>query len=281
MLSATTGCEELTARRKIQKGDKLYQDGRFSKAVVLYEEALKAAPDLEIGHHNAGLAYLMLFVPGDTKELNVALAERATEHLQIYLEGNPDDSRIRELMTTAWIDSDQFDRALIYWEELLTKEPNNSDVLVTLAGINSKAGRYDKAIEWHLKRVEIEPEAQGKAQAYIAIGDMQRARLTNGEVVDLERLALADIGLAALQKAEGLDPSGPLIQSLLGSVYQLRALAHGSSWARQIDTASQRYHQLRWMELTKKAKAKAKEEAAAATPDPPPNSSPNKAEAEK
>ena len=58
------------------------------------------------------------------------------------------------LLTTLWIDSAQFERALEYWGAELAKNPKDRDVLRQMAGINLAAGRHDQAIEWILKRVE-------------------------------------------------------------------------------------------------------------------------------
>lgn len=250
-LIALAGCDELTSRREIQQGNKLYLEGRYAKALEQYDAALKRTPDLTIGHHNAGLAYHKLFQPGvDTPE-NKALAEKAAFHFTKYLEDEGGDQKIISLLTTIWLDSEQYDKALKYWGDVLAKNPDSRDVLEKLANINRQAGQFDKALEWHMKRVDLEKDPGAKVKALTDIAQMQWSRLQKPELVDAERVAVVDVGLAALQKAEKLDPKSGVVHSLIASLYQHRALAHGSSWAKAIEVASQRYHQIRFTEIQK------------------------------
>lgn len=254
LLAALSGCDELKSRREIQKGNKLYLEGRYREAITLYDAALERSPDLAIGHHNDGLAYHKLFQPGTDSPQNKAYAEKAAFHLTKYLEqeGN-DDQKIISLLTTIWLDSGQYDKALVYWNQVLAKNPNSRDVLEKLANINRQAGNFDKALEWHRKRVELETDPGAKVKALTDIAQLEWSRLQKPELVDAERVAVVDVGLAALQQAEKLEPKNAVVHSLIASLYQHRALAHGASWAKAIEVASQRYHQIRFSEIQKAA----------------------------
>ncbi len=250
-LIALAGCDELTSRREIQQANKLYLEGRYAKAIELYEAALDRSPDLAIGHHNAGLAYHKLFQPGTETPQNKVFAEKAALHFTKYLDEEGGDQKIISLLTTIWLDSGQYDKAIKYWNEVLAKDPKSRDVLEKLANINRQAGNYDKALEWHMKRFELETDSGAKVKALTDIAQMQWSRLQKPELVDAERVAVVDIGLASLQKAEQLDPKNAVVHSLIASLYQHRALAHGASWAKAVEVASQRYHQLRFTEIQK------------------------------
>lgn len=263
VLVGTAGCDELRSRREIQDANKLYGEGRYSKAVEIYNAALQRTPDLAIGQHNAGLAYYKLFQPGvDTKE-NRAMAEQSAAHFMKYLESEPNDTKVIGLLTTIWLDSGQYEKALTYWSQVLAKDPQSRDVIEKLANINRQAGNYTKAREWHMKRVELEHETGGKVKAYLDIAQMEWSRLQKAELVDAERLAAVDVGVAALQVAEKLDPKHALVQSLMGSLYQHRSLGHGAHWAKGVEAASQRFHQGRFSEIRKA------EQAAAGAGQPP------------
>jgi tetratricopeptide (TPR) repeat protein len=255
-LIAATGCDELNARRTIQKGDKLYTQAKYHDAIAEYEKALSLSPDLDVGHHNAALTYYRLFQPGDTSTENLGYAEAAARHFLSYLEQNPKDQKVIQLLTQIWLDSEQFEKALAYWEEVRAKDPTNPVVLARLADINRLAGRYDEALEWLEKRVELEPDQAGKVRGYIDIAQLQWSRLTKPELVDEERLAVADSGISALHRAFELNSDNPQIQSLMGSLYQFRGLAHGASWARTVDAAAQRYHQIKAVKMTRAAEPK-------------------------
>ncbi len=248
-LPLSTGCDELGARRQIQEAGSLYEQGRYSDAVELYQDALEKAPQLEIGHHNAALAYLKLFQVESDDDQKLAYADLATEHLGIYLAEHPDDSRIRSVLTRTWLDAGRYDEAREFWAKRLEEFPDNRDILVMLANIERQAGEFDAAIARHRERVELASAPGDKIDVLIDIAQLQLSRLRNEEVVGAERAAIADVGIAALQEAEELDPEHAMVQSFLGSTYQLRALAHGASWARKIDMAASRIHLRRWSEL--------------------------------
>jgi len=250
-LIVLAGCDELSSRREIQQGNKLYLEGRYAKAIELYDAALARSPGLTIGHHNAGLAYHKLFQPGKETPENKHYAEKAAFHFTKYLEDESGDQKIISLLTTIWLDSDQYDKAIKYWGDILAKDPNSRDVIEKLANINRQAGDYDKALEWHRKRFDLETDPGAKVKALTDIAQMQWSRLQKPELVDVERVAVVDVGLAALQKAEQLDPKNAVVHSLIASLYQHRALAHGATWAKVIEAASQRYHQVRFSEIQK------------------------------
>jgi tetratricopeptide (TPR) repeat protein len=256
------GCDELSSRRQIQDANKAYAEGRYSKAVEMYQDALDRTPELYIGHHNAGLAYYKLFQPGvETKE-NRALAEKSAAHFMEYLKFEPADQKVISLLTTIWLDSGQFQKAIAYWSDVQAKNPNDRSVLEKLANIYRQAGQFDKAHEWHLKRADMETDRGAKVKAYLDIAQMEWSRLQKPEVIDFERLAIADIGIASLQKAEALDPKHALVQSLMGSLYQHRSIAHGSHWAKGVEAAAQKYHQGRFTEIKKGEQAAAGQQPA-------------------
>lgn len=274
VLVAVTGCDELTSRREIQRANKLYLEGRYTKAIELYDAALARTPDLAIGHHNAGLAYHKLFQPGEETPQNKVYAEKAAYHFTRYLEEEGgSDQKVISLLTTIWLDSGQYDKALAYWNQVLAKNPDSRDVLEKLANINRQAGNYDKALEWHHKRIALEKDPGAKVKALTDIAQMEWSRLQKPELVDAERVAVVDVGLAALQQAEQLDPKNAVVHSLIASLYQHRALAHGSSWAKAVEVASQRYHQVRFTEIQKAASAapaSGGDGKSPSNPEPPP-----------
>lgn len=286
-----SSCAELEARRTIQKGDKLYEDGKYAEAIELYEEALGES-DLATGHHNLAIAAFVAFQPGIDTPSNKRYAEKASEHFQAYLKKKPDDQEIIELMTTVWLDSDQTDVALAFWEEKRQEDPKNPRALRKLGSIQRMAGNYDEALRWDYARVELASNPKDKVVALVQIGQLQYSRLTKATMVDEERLAVADSGISALKTALELQPDNASVHSLTATMYQFRALAHQSGWARLADTASQRYHHLKRKELADAAKAKNAKKAPAKetpakesptgpgqTPDQPPSEA-NKDESE-
>lgn len=249
-----TSCSELEARRTIQKADKLYEDGKYSEAIKLYEEAI-ADSDLDTAHHNLAVTAFAAFRPGINTPANERYAIQASEHFQAYLKKHPKDQEIIELLTTVWLDSDQTDVALAYWEKVRAKDPKDHRALAKLSSIERMAGRYDDALAYDYARVELATDPKDKVRALVQIGQLQYSRLTKVSMVDHERLAVADSGLEALHTALTLQPNNANIHSLMATIYQFRALAQETGWARTLDLASQRYHHIKRKELADAAAA--------------------------
>lgn len=272
LCSTSIGCEEISARREIQEGNKQFERGKYEEAVTLFEQALTKAPHLDTAHYNAALAYKKLFRPGVETPENLGYAESSAKHFNAYLANNPTDREIVTVLTRLWNDAGDYDSALQYWERELAKEPNNTEIIGILAGTNRQAQRWDKAIEWNMRQVEIEKEPAAKASAYKAVAGLMVSRLRGRQhqLIGEERLQLADTGIAALQKAAALTPDDPDVQTALGFLYGERSLGQMSTWAQIVEIAAARHHYKRWSALNKAAKAQtggAAPEAEATTPE--------------
>lgn len=269
-------CQEISARRAVQEGNKEYERGNFQKSAELYEEALQTeGSHRDIAHHNAALTYKKMFRAGDEDPANLALAKKAADHLLAYLKAHPKEREMVTLLTRVWNDSGDFESALAYWERELLKDPENTEIIVILAGTNRQAGNFDKAKEWYLRQAEIEKDPLGKAGAYKAIGNLIVSRLRGRahEIIGLERLQLADSGIEVLQKAAELAPEDADVQTALGFLYGERALAQSTTWAQIAEVAAARHHYKRWAELNKKASQEQSEPAKAPGEEPKPGGS--------
>jgi tetratricopeptide (TPR) repeat protein len=239
LVLGTSGCDEISARRKIQEGNAQYKNGRYEAARDLYEAALAQSPDIAIGHHNLGVTYYKLMKRGDVSAENQAIADKAAQHLEIYLATNPKDNAVRDLITGIWVDTGQSDKALAFWKKEHEADPKNIDVLDKLSGLALKGGDWRESLRWREVEVDVAPDAEGKASAYLSMGKICFNRLFNGksEILAAERVELADRGIGALQKGQALQPKNGEIVSLLGALNQQRAIASGSRIGYSIDIA--------------------------------------------
>jgi tetratricopeptide (TPR) repeat protein len=144
----------------------------------------------------------------------------------------------RKLMTKLWIDSEQYRKAIDYWEGLLQDKPNDAEIMGNLAGINLSAGDWRKSIEWYNKVADVTSDPSSRVASYLFIGNVAWARLNSRTLVGVEAIELADRGLAALQKAAEVQPRNPKPFGLQASIFNFRSTAHGASWAAAIDRAS-------------------------------------------
>ena len=267
---SAAGCDEISARRKVQEANEKYKNGRYEEARDLYEAALKSSPDLTIAHHNLGVTYYRLMSRGDDSPENKAIADKATEHLLHFLEhGNgaeKEEILIRKLVTEIWVDSGQVEKALAFWETEHNARPRDTSVIEQLADLEYKRGEWRKAIEWLDKSVAVAETPEGKASAFGQIGTLCFLRLLSGKdtIQGSERIALADTGIAAIQKATALQPKNMQYVSTLASLNQQRAFASGSRIGFHIDLAA---HQ-NYMRVFNVLKEEAKKAAETNPPAP-------------
>jgi tetratricopeptide (TPR) repeat protein len=144
----------------------------------------------------------------------------------------------RKIMTKLWSDSEQYDKAIAYWESLLPERPNDPEIMYNLAGINLSAGNWRKAVEWHGKVAEATKDPSGKVAEYQFIGNIAWGKLNARSLIGVDAIELADRGLGALQKAAELQPENYKLTSLQASLFNFRATVHGTSWAAGIERAS-------------------------------------------
>lgn len=271
LLGATfvaTGCDQISARRHIQRGTSLFEDDKFEEAAAEFEEGLKIEPNLEIGHYNAGLTYYKLFRPGVDAPENKAYADKAVEHFQAWLKGNPTDTDTAEMISEIWVNNKEYEKALAYWQGEHDAHPKDPNPIKQLASINFKASRFDETVKWYVAEAEVEPKVPDKVIAYLSVGRLAFLKLgdttnTLGE----DRIRIADLGIAALQKAADLDPKSIEAENMQGALYNFRALAHGAYWGGAIDRAIALHHQSRGRVLREEAK-KAQQAAPAPQPGP-------------
>jgi tetratricopeptide (TPR) repeat protein len=144
----------------------------------------------------------------------------------------------RKLMTLLWTDSDQYKKAIDYWEGLLKEKPNDAEIMGNLAGIELKAGNWRKSIDWYNKVAEVTNDPSSKVVTYIYIGNVAWQKLNSRLLVGAEAVELADRGIGALQRGVEVQPKNARLVGLQASIYNFRSTAHGASWAAAIDRAS-------------------------------------------
>jgi len=161
----------------------------------------------------------------------IALAQREIEELL-------SKDQTRKLMTRLWTDSEQYKKALDYWEGLLKEKPSDPEIMGNLGGINLLAGDWRKSIEWYNKVADTVTEPSSKIAQYQFIGNVAWAKLNSKSLIGPDAIEIADRGIGALQRATALDPKNGRLPSLEGSIFNFRSTVHGASWAAATDRAS-------------------------------------------
>jgi tetratricopeptide (TPR) repeat protein len=197
-----------------------------------------------------------------------AIADMAATHYQVWLKANPTDEDTRKLLTQAWMDTEQYDKALAYWSSQLKEKPNDPQIKGNLGGIELKAGNWRKSIEWYRQVANDAPDVSNKINALNYIGNVAWSKLNSKTLGPDDAIELADSAISALQKGSDLQPKNPRMYGLMASIYNFRALAHGESFAAALDRASAQDLQKLARVLIEQAK-KAQEQGAPTTPKTP------------
>lgn len=257
-LLAGSGCDQLSARTLVQEGNALYEDQEYEKAVEKYEAALKKTPDLEVIHHNLGVAYSRLFRPGVTTPENKAIADKAATHLQAWLAKHPDDSKVQKYLLNLWIDASDYQPVLDHFMAEHQKHPDSRETIGRIAGIHLMRQDWRSAIEWYYKEVALAPDDPAKVAVYANIANVAFGQLWTSkgrlEKRATDRTELAEIGLEAAEKGLALDPKHLPLNSYSQQLWNQRGIAHGPYWAAAIDRAEAQVFEQRVRVLREEAK---------------------------
>jgi tetratricopeptide (TPR) repeat protein len=270
---ALGGCKQLSARRDVQNGNSLYEDEKYEEAAAAFEKALSEEPNLDIANYNAGLCFYKLFHPVSDPKLpeykkNKALADKAVEHFQAWLQSNPEDNDTAELISEIWVNSGDYDKALAYWQGERDAHPKEPRPIKQIASIYYKQNKFDETAKAYMDEAKVEPAVADQVTAYLSVGRLSYQRLLDTtKVLGQERIHYADVGIGALQQAAALDNHSVEAESMQGALYNLRALAHGAYWAEAIDHAIALHHTHRVSVIREEAK---KQQAASPAPQPGP-----------
>ena len=198
----TTGFEHLRA-------------GRVDEALGFFKNALESNPD-DVTALNMVGAILCI---KDQPESSIAYFERALEH-------SPEFVPARKNLAIAEFDLGRFESAEANLRELLTVPEARGQASLFLGMISSESGRHDEAVRSLEKAGELvssQPRALiAYARSLQQVGRADTARetlaaldarddLTGPDLVDFAQVSAAaglfDEGLAALQRAESVDPT--------------------------------------------------------------------------
>jgi tetratricopeptide (TPR) repeat protein len=181
---------------------------------------------------------------------------------------------MRKMMTQAWIDTNQFDKALTFWESELQAKPNNPGIMGNIAGIHLKANNWRKAIEWYHKVAEAETDPGQKVAALNSIGNVAWSKL-NSKTLDInDSVELADYGIGAVQEAALIQPKLAKLYGLQASILNFKSLTQGASFAAAIDRSNAQDLLKLTRVLVEEAKKQQQQGQAPATPATSPTPAP-------
>jgi len=203
-LAATAGCNKIKSKQAVKAGNEFFKAGKYETALAKYEEAQQFDPDEVKLKKNIGLAYMGLYQPGSKHAKDLEYAGKAIDNLKAYVTAYPDDKKAREFLVSMYLATDQYDGAIVFYEQMLKSDPKDTKAMGSIASMYFKKGDFDKGMEWQQKVAD----AEGKnPDPYVMIGVQAWDRSYHYPDLDpATRTHIVEQGMAALQKALEIKP---------------------------------------------------------------------------
>lgn len=272
-VSVCGGCGELRGRKKIQEGTAAYKRGDFATAVQRFHEAAAFVPQMPLLWLNLGYACRELIIPGGPPEQNRVPAQCALEAFKNLRELSPDDPRGDHLYVQTLFDAGEYRTIERTFSLRHEKNPQDLDVILALQQVYVKTGRWRDALVFYRKAAALRPQDPEAAyavgtfiwQTLVAHGGgpaadaydprprpdgvdpatlpprAPRPALAPGDITGRERVALAEEGIHALERAVDLRPHYPDALTYTGLLYRQQSFALWDdlpAWGHAIDQAT-------------------------------------------
>jgi tetratricopeptide (TPR) repeat protein len=251
-LAAVTlsGCDSLKARMIAGDAATLWHEGKLDEAILKYQEAAKADPNIPTIQINIGFANLALYQQNPKGKAGEDAANGAVTAFEQFLKLKPGDERATQYLVQTFVDTSRYDAAVQYYAPQVQK--NDPDAFNTLGIIASKTGKTAEAKDWYTKRVAADPR---NPDAKLALGVLIWDNLHNHkDIVGDARKQQADEGIGVLRAAIDLAPKAPNGYVYASLVYRERSEADVTDEEKTVDLKQAGDFFKKAMELQKAAK---------------------------
>jgi tetratricopeptide (TPR) repeat protein len=272
VVSLSSSCTEVRGRKQIQEANELYKRGKYAEAVAAYEVAETLVPNLPTLWLNKGYTCRQLIVPGGNDAESrraAACALQAFKHLAALA---PQDPRADQLTLQTWFDIDDFSALEATFLARNRRAPGDVDVVRGLQEVYYKWGKWRESLEWSKRSAALRP---GDAEAQYAVATLGWQVLSThgggaeaaaydpwphprpdgrpviapppppGAASDIggaERIELADVALAYLDRALALRPRYPEALTYASLVWRQKSFAFFAdpiAWQGAVDQADE------------------------------------------
>lgn len=207
---ALPGCGTVKYRYYTNEANKAYKAQHYEEAIGLYQKVLAISPTDWNANYQIAVSYLAMYHPNSTHPKDLEYAEKAAIGLEKLLTMKSPDTATTDKVRGFYVGllqaTNQSDKAIAFYENLVQKEPGNAMFAAQLAQLYAKKPDFPMALKWFTRRAEIEPSNK---EAWYTIGVLCWERSAKGGllVADDERINhLIPEGMKALEKAISLDP---------------------------------------------------------------------------
>ena len=149
--------EEKDPRTLFLKGEKLYIQGEYEKALDVFKKFVEEQPELYEARVNIGNCYIKLKQYDKAIEEFEFVLEKLKEGKN-DLKGNEIASPIYASLGELYMDRDDLEKAREYFEKSITIDPSNHALSYNVAEILFNSNKIDEAIHYYELTAKIKPD---------------------------------------------------------------------------------------------------------------------------
>lgn len=208
VLTLSVACESVQVRVHLKHGNQLYNAQKYEEALAEYQKILALEPDDWKANYLTAASYLALYHPGSTHPKDVEYAEKAIAAFErcLALQAPKEElEKVRNFYLGLLTQTNKIDKAAAYLEGLLKQAPQDTSLMTQLAGLYTKQGDFNRALQYYEMRTQADPSNK---EAWYTVGVVCWDRSYHGgpQISQEEREQVIERGIAALKKALELDP---------------------------------------------------------------------------
>jgi len=170
-------CEKLNVKylsgnHHFNRGNALFNDKKYTKAIEEYELAIQNNPELKAAYRYIGESYKMIFQPGKETADNKVRGDKALEALKKAYEIDPDNKEIIYSLADMYDKIRDVGNAEQLFLRIIELEPGNMNNYYIAAEFYKRYAAENKELkqkaeQMYLRRIETDPDAV-QGYAYMA-----------------------------------------------------------------------------------------------------------------
>jgi tetratricopeptide (TPR) repeat protein len=226
LMLLSAGCKRLEARDQLNKGVQAYKAARYEEAIGHFQRAVNLDPTYPMTRIYLATAYMQQVVPDlDTKE-NLKNAQLAIDSYQKVLDEHPNDINSLKGIASLYLSEDKFDKAKEWQIKVLAVDPKDAEAAYTIGVIDWRLAYKNAGTT--LKGAGLQDDGEGNPKAPKAVC----------AAIQKENTDAVTEGLKYLNQAVQVRPTYDDAMAYLNLMYRRQAdLECGNDAARKADLA--------------------------------------------
>ena len=215
-----SGCNKVRARVELKKGNALYQQESYAKALPQFQKGIELDPGATFAWRSVALSALALYRPGDASKQNREYERIAIDALEKYLEDYPDDSKAHEYLLSMYVSSKQHDKAMAYIDKQIEAEPERrGDLEAMKVNILTQTGKLEEAAQLAQR---VTPEKRPEMLYGVGVSAWDKVK-SDPSLDNAAREKMVDLGLASIKQALDIRPGYFEAMVYYGLLYRQKA----------------------------------------------------------